>query len=250
MSNNNLTDRAFWAKYWESRIDLVTTVPKKYPFDKILHNIISTEDIKTAIELGGFPGYYAIYLKKFYNIAPTLLDYFIHHELLNKLLEHNNLSIDEVGVIETDLFKHEVSAKFDLVLSVGLIEHFEDTKNIIEKHIPFIKEDGKLLITIPNFRGINGWVQRNFDLYNYKKHNTACMNPEFLKSIAEELGLKSVQVYYYGKFSVWLENKKEKPALSKALVKLIWIAGKLFTRIIPIESKLLSPYIILEAKKS
>ena len=249
MSNNNLTDRAFWAKYWESKVDLVTTVSQKYPFDKVLERINAEGNIKTAIELGGFPGYYAIYLKKYFGISPTLLDYFIHRELLEKLLAYNHLSATDVKIIETDLFEYHTTEQFDFVLSVGLIEHFEDTENIIRQHISFLKPGAKLLITIPNFRGVNGWVQRTFDRYNYDKHNIACMDPKLLKNIAEKLGLKAVETYHYGKFSVWLENRKEKSFLTKAFVKLIWIAGKVLTRIVPVESRLFSPYIVLEASQ-
>jgi len=33
-------------------------------------------------------------------------------------------------------------------------------------------------------------------------------------------------------------------------VKSIWLAGKLFTKAVPIESKTLSPYIVLKARKA
>jgi hypothetical protein len=58
-----------------------------------------------------------------------------------------------------------------------------------------------------------------------------------------------VKCYYYRRFSVWLENKKEKSLVTKAIVKTIWIIGKAFTRLIPIESRFLSPYIVIEAEK-
>jgi len=55
-----------------------------------------------------------------------------------------------------------------------------------------------------------------------------------------------VESYYHGKFTVWLENKSEQSAIAKSIVKAIWIAGKVFTKIIPIESKALSPYIVVK----
>jgi len=249
MINNNLTDRSFWVKYWDSKSGLILKVKLNYPFKDILKRIISEDKIQTAIELGGFPGYYSIYLKKFYNVKPTLLDYFIHRDLAEKLLVYNDLSVDQIEIIEADLFTYETFKKYDLVLSMGLIEHFDDTYGIIKKHIPFINEGGKLLITIPNFRGVNGWVQRNFDTYNYDKHNINCMDPAFLYEIASNLGLKDVKAYYHGRFSVWLENKEKKSLLTKLFIKAIWLSGKVVTRIIPVESRIFSPYIVLEAKK-
>jgi len=249
MSNNYLTVRSLWANYWESKPELIFKIKLKYPFDSSLKKIVSENQIKTAIELGGFPGYYSIYLKKFYNISPTLLDYFVHRELLEKLLECNSLSNDDVEVIETDLFAYTSSDKYDLVLSVGLIEHFDDTKDIIRKHISFLNDEGKLFITVPNFRGVNGWVQRNFDKDNYAKHNISCMDPKFLTQCAQDLGMREVQAYYNGRFSTWLENKETKTRLTKIFVRAIWVMGKVITRIVPIESRIFSPYIVLEAKR-
>jgi 2-polyprenyl-3-methyl-5-hydroxy-6-metoxy-1,4-benzoquinol methylase len=134
------------------------------------------------------------------------------------------------------------------VLSCGLIEHFKDTKDIIARHLEFLNPDGTLFITLPNFRGVNGWVQKTFDRDNYEKHHIECMDPKLLKNFMEELGLDVIKASYIGKYSVWLENKDQKSILTKAFIKSIWYIGKVFTKIFPFESKALSPYILLEAK--
>jgi SAM-dependent methyltransferase len=245
---NELTDQQFWTNYWESKTDLAIEIDKNYLFHKQLETIIKRDKINTAIELGGFPGYYTIFLKKYFGVNSTLFDYFVHADILKKVLAKNQLSIDEISVIESDLFTYQPANKYDLVLSCGLIEHFQDTKDIIKRHIQFLKPGGTLFITLPNFRSVNGWVQRNFDLENYEKHNINCMDPALLSTICTELGLKVRQAGYWGRYSVWLENKSQKSILTKAFIKTIWFAGKIATKIIPIESKLLSPYIVIEAK--
>ena len=106
-----------------------------------------------------------------------------------------------------------------------------------------------MFITLPNFTGVNGWVQRKFDKDNYDKHNISSMNPDLLADSCRALGLKEVESYYHGRFTVWLENKAEQGSLTKTLVKAIWWAGKIATKIIPVESKALSPYIVLKAVK-
>src|SRR5690606_41770343 len=108
MGNNNLTDRSFWVNYWESKSGLISKVEQNTPFDEVFKEIISGSKINNAIELGGFPGYYSVYLKKFYNLSPTLLDYFIHRELLGKLLHYNDLLTEDVKVIEADLFAYKI----------------------------------------------------------------------------------------------------------------------------------------------
>jgi len=245
----NLTDRSFWKSFWESRKGLIFAIKPNYIFGDILTKLIAEKNIKNAIELGGFPGYYATYLKKYQHLDTTLFDYFIDEGLINKLLQANGLNPGDVRVIEADLFDYQPRMLYDMVLSFGLVEHFADTKAIIETHLRFLKPGGVLFITLPNFKSINGWVQRNFDRDNYDKHNIDSMDPQLLAGYCRALGLVEVESYYHGKFSVWLENKAGQSALTKALVKSIWIAGKITTRIIPVESKAFSPYIVVKAVK-
>lgn len=58
---NLLTDRDFWVKYWESKTDLSVTIPENYLFHQQLKEIAKQNQVQTAIELGGFPGYYAVF---------------------------------------------------------------------------------------------------------------------------------------------------------------------------------------------
>jgi SAM-dependent methyltransferase len=247
--DNQITDRKFWITYWQSKSNLVVPIRRNYVFHKLLKQIIQSNNIKTSIELGGFPGYYALFLKKYFNIKSTLFDYFVDEGILKKVLEKNNLTLKDIEVIESDLFNYQSEKQYDLVLSCGLIEHFEDTKDIISRHIPFLKPEGVLFITLPNFTGLNGWIQRKFDMPLYEKHNIKSMDPKLLAGICLELGLKEVQSIYYGKFNAWLDNKKEKSILTRLFVISVWFIGRGFTTIIPFESRIFSPYIILTAKK-
>lgn len=248
--SNLLTDRQFWVDYWESKKGLSVNIPADYLFHHELAAIINTQNVKTAIELGGFPGYYAVFLKKYFKLDVTLLDYFVHQPVTNALLQANDLSEKDIHIIETDLFNHQEQQRYDLVLSCGLIEHFNDTSDIIQRHIDFLKPGGTLLITLPNFKALNGWFQKSFDKDNYDKHNIECMNPKLLADISRSRGLEVIQARYFGHFSLWLENERQKPAGVRLLKKSLWLMGKVFTKVFPFNSKLLSPYIILEARKA
>lgn len=247
--SNELTDRKFWANYWESKKNLAFNVPANYTFHQLLQKLIGSQPIKSAIELGGFPGYYAIFLKKYFGLDTTLFDFYVHQPILKEVLSANALTTTDVQVIEGDLFKYEPQQQYDLVLSCGLIEHFNDTKDVIDRHLQFLKPGGTLFITLPNFTGVNGWVQRSYDMDNYNKHNINSMNPTLLAQYCRELGLQIVEAYYYGHFSIWLENRDQQSAVTKAFLKLLWLTGKVATKIVPVESKALSPYIVVKAVK-
>lgn len=247
---NLLTDRTFWIRYWESKPDLAITVDQDYLFHQQLKNINRRRKPKNAIELGGFPGYYTIFLKKYLGIESTLFDYFVHPEILNAVLDKNGLSQKDVEIIEADLFNYTPKKQYDLVLSCGLIEHFENTTDIILRHINFLKPGGTLFITLPNFKSVNGWVQKKFDQENYLKHNLKSMDPKLIAGILKDEGLTVYSAGYFGRYSIWLENKSEKSFIIKAFTNTIWLIGKVVTKVLPFESKFLSPYIVVEAVKS
>jgi trans-aconitate methyltransferase len=247
--SNELTDRKFWANYWESKKDLAFNVPANYTFHQLFKKLMGNKPVKSAIELGGFPGYYAIFLKKYFGLNTSLFDFYVHQPILKEVLAANALTENDVQVIEGDLFKYQSQQQYDLVLSCGLIEHFNDTKDIISRHLSFLKPGGTLFITLPNFTGVNGWVQRSYDMDNYNKHNVSSMNPTLLAQYCRELGLKDVEAYYYGHFSIWLENRNQQSGLTKAFLRLLWLTGKVATKIVPVESKALSPYIVVKAVK-
>lgn len=246
--STHLTDRNFWVSFWESKKDLIFDIKQDYVFGDILGKLIKENNIKSAIELGGFPGSYSIYLKKYYQLDTTLFDYFIHPAIIQELLARNGLKQDDIDIIEGDLFNYTVSRQYDMVLSLGLIEHFTDITDIIKKHIQFLKPGGTLFLALPNFKSVNGWVQKKFDPENYDKHNIDCMDPDLLINIVRNLGLTDVKAGYYGKFSIWLENKEQKSVLAKAFIKMLWLSGKAFTKVFSADTKSLSPYIILQAK--
>lgn len=247
---NELTDRLFWEGYWESKTDdLQKEIPKKDIFYPVFQELIDKNKIHSAIELGGFPGYYTIYLKKTTDIKVSLLDFFIHKKITKQLFEANGLQENSIEIIEADLFNYTPEKQYDLVFSFGLIEHFEDTKDVVLRHLPFLKNEGTLLITLPNFNSVNGWFQKHFDRKNYDIHNIKSMDIVLLKSIVQNAGMKNVQCNYYGQFSVWLEDEKNRPLTVRILKKIVWILGKIFSKTIRINTKALSPYIVLTATK-
>ena len=51
---------------------------------------------------------------------------------------------------------------YDVVYSLGLIEHFVDRVSIVERHVRLARPGGLLILGVPNFRGLTGWFLRTF----------------------------------------------------------------------------------------
>src|SRR6478609_6143065 len=91
-----LTDRDFWLRYWESKTDLIQTVADRNFFSDLFADIMQENKPANAIELGGFPGNFSIYLRKKYNIDTALFDFVIHEALITQLLQKNELRREEL----------------------------------------------------------------------------------------------------------------------------------------------------------
>ncbi|ODS83572.1 MAG: methyltransferase type 12 [Cytophagaceae bacterium SCN 52-12] len=248
MSSNELTDRAFWLKYWENKKNLVFEIPSGYPFLSELDVLIRSRGIKTLLEIGGFPGYYSVWARRL-GVTSTLLDFVVHRPILRELEKANHVPEGATGVVEADIFKLQADPVYDLVMSNGLIEHFNDTEDIVKRHTQFVRPGGALFISLPNFRGLNGWFQKTFDPANYEKHNIGCMDPGYLRSICENAGLENADVQYSGYFMLWLENPETQPLWVRAFMKLTWLPLKVFFKIFPFNSRAFSPYIVIRAVK-
>lgn len=236
------TDVQLWKEYWQTYTP--NFVERSNAFTQLFDKQPDGTN-KRLLEIGGFPGVFPIWFHKYKNYNISLLDFYVSNKVIEELLKTNNLPANTIDVIETDLFNYEPTLKFDLVLSSGFIEHFEDTNLVVKKHANCLVDGGKLLITLPNLKGINGWVQRTFDVTNYNIHVIECMDINVLKNAAIAAGLKNVQVYYYGKPMVWLEPKAPVNSVTRKLVKLLSMVLKLA----PLQGELMSPYLVIEGHK-
>jgi len=237
---NELTDRAHWANYWSNY------KYEKIPSKTIYDTYIPTLKGNSFIEIGGFPGINAAYFYKNFCQDVTLLDFYVDKSIVCKFEQINSIPPGSIKCIESDFFLFEGERKYDIVFSMGFIEHFENTKDVIERHIRLLSENGSLLIILPNLRGLNGCIQWLFDRKNLRSHNLESMKMDVLKEILNTSGLHSWKVEYTRKPMVWLEPKPGLPnAILRKSVKFFSYCIKIF----PIKSRLLSPYIILTAER-
>ncbi len=115
-------------------------------------------------------------------------------EVAREIGEYFNSKVNfKVGDITNNPYNNK---KFDIIFSQGLIEHFPDPTNIIKAQIRLLKEDGYLIIDVPQKYSLTairkhhemrsekwqwGWERE----YSYKE----------LVKLGNALGLKEVSVY-------------------------------------------------------
>jgi len=246
---DKLTDKETWQFYWDNKGLNSLFVEQNLLFHKLFERLFETNRINSFIEIGGYPGTYSAYVKKYFRPKfVAFIDFVNDRKIYKKLLKANNLEESDISIIEQDLFNNNISVKFDLVFSNGFIEHFNDTGEILLKHRELLSSEGYVLIALPNFRGINGWIQKKYDPKNYLIHNINCMDIEFLRNELTRVELTNSEVFYYGNFSIWLENLGEKNKLFQLGFKIVWFIGKVLSKMLRFQSKIFSPYICIIAQ--
>lgn len=152
----------------------------------------------------------------------------------------------------------EVIELFDVVVSFGVAEHFEDTATCIQAFSRFLKPGGMLITIIPNLVGFIGMLQRLLNKKVYDIHTL--MNLNNLRDAHDSSGLKVIACSYFifanfgvvnlsgfekDSFSFWL--RKLLVFSLQQIAKAIWVYEVIIS---PLPAnRFLSPYIVCIGKK-
>jgi len=137
---------------------------------------------------------------------------------------------------------------FDFVYSIGVIEHFSDPRDIVRSHLSLVRPGGTVLMTVPNYRGIYGLLQRYFDADSLLMHNLDIMSCEALARLAPEEGSAQVRTYPAGRMSPWmLSIGKRWPA---PLARGLSYTLNAIALLQPVEIAAIAPMLALEITRS
>ena len=243
---DRLTTRQFWVDYWAQT--KVGQVPSELFLSPLLHFFPKAP--ATFLEIGGFPGMFTTFFKKYHNYDVTLLDFVIVDDIIREIEKNNILEKNSISIIEGDLFSLTPSKKFDVVFSAGFIEHFKNVEDVFRKHVEFLNEGGTLYISVPNFTGLNGFVQKTFDRSSYDVHNIDVMELAIFEQLCAKYKLKIKFLDYFGSPHMWLDHPEKAGFFARKFVGL----GNRFLRALHLltndrffKGRTLSPYIGLIA---
>lgn len=193
---HNLTDENFWNSYWES-IDLPSEINLNFEFDRCLSSelVKSLKDLPSSakvLEIGAAPGRWLAFLAKRFDFKVSAIEYSSNGvKVLKKNLDMLNVNLEQV--LEGDFFSLKAQPIFDVVMSFGFIEHFNEVDKVINHHSQWLKSGGKLIVGIPNFSNFHGRLQKILDPEVYNAHNISIMSPNAITQLDldENLSLQS-----------------------------------------------------------
>ncbi|MEN8128094.1 MAG: class I SAM-dependent methyltransferase, partial [Planctomycetota bacterium] len=152
-----------------------------------------------ALEIGGAPGQWVAYLNKYYGYNVSVIEY--TEKGGQKTRENLDLLGANIDIYQRDFFDDLSDLpRFDIVLSMGFVEHFQDLNDVFQRHINLLKKGGILVVGVPNFAGIAQKVLAHTAPKMLSRHNLKAMNLKNWSGIENIYGLTALYKGYIGGF--------------------------------------------------
>jgi SAM-dependent methyltransferase len=225
-----------WASEWYSRRtrgvkDEIKQALKRWAlkdFSRMIEMLIDSgpKTKMDVIELGCAPG---LILKELYLLRPVHNYFGIDYSLdglaiTRKFLEENGIKAE---LIYADILTYVPDRTYDLVVSFGLVEHFDDPVKVLEAHKKFAAEDGLVMVSVPNYS--HHCVRRALEKFRpvtLQTHNLNIMSEDALRKAFLEAGFGNIHAG--GAVGPLLPTPKETPSLESRIYKIfshIWNGG-------------------------
>lgn len=200
-----LTDEAFWDERWST-----TTLPAlidestrwQLAMADVFRRFLTVDPSRDVFEVGCAPGRWLVWFHKNFGYTAFGCD-------LSRVAAETTRSNLAINGVPGEIFTADITAgselptrQFDVVVSIGVIEHFADPALVVRRHVELLKAGGTLILNVPNLAGrINHWLLRSARLQSLiEVHNLAMMNKATFRSLAEGLDLEVSYLEYVGGF--------------------------------------------------
>jgi Cyclopropane fatty acid synthase and related methyltransferases len=220
-----LTEETYWDSYWSS-VSLpreITRRPGRLYLNAILDvfdRFVPKSSGQTVLEVGGAPGQYLAYMHRAFGAEVHCLDY----SAMGCSKAEENLALLNIPgcVHRVDLFDPDVSlGPFDVVYSLGFIEHFSNLVPVVARHLALLKPGGLLILGAPNFLGVNRWFLSRLAPELLAKHNLLAMDVDNWAQFEDTLGLLPIWKGYVGGFEPSILDRWEGYTPSRAALRLL-----------------------------
>ena len=222
-------------------------------WESIYPKYLSSKKGAKVVEIGSAPGNELVRLHKVFGLEPYGIEYSEAGVELNRRVFIGH-GLEPENVIHADFLAGEIEKRFegyfDVVVSNGFIEHFDNPKEVVGKHINLLKKGGHLIISIPNLRGFNYAMQYFFEHSVLQIHNIGIMEKSEFAKLFDDERLSQQYCGYYGTLNFNLSSAKRRTIgwFMLMLSKIMQLPLNALFRVLlgkrGAESKTFSPYLI------
>lgn len=235
--------RNYWNSVWKKLPPVERYDGPVYEHHLVLSRFLSRAGGGNAIEIGCGTGNYMIYINKEFGYRVDGLDYSDNMEYVRANLAYNG--IHDAALFNADVFEFVPPKKYDLVLSGGFAEHFDDYELVVRKHAEWAKPRGLVVIIVPNLTHIHrllcGWFAPDV----LSVHRFPLMRRDVMRQTLEKAGLHVLHCEYHKTFRPTYQLPMIMDFSARALRKLLRIS-----RFDDIGNRFGSPYLISVSRKN
>lgn len=251
-----LTEREMWDRVWLRRAVVAPPRADWYPDRRFmeLFSALPRPERPVVLEVGAGASRWLPFLARKWDADVWGIDY----SQPGCDLARSALVAAGVGgrILERDLFDDAgvLAARFDIVFSFGLVEHFEDTAGVMGHIARFVRSGGLVVTIVPNMCGLAGVLQRLADREIYDEHLK--LDPHSLAAAHRAANLQIVRSEWYGSYDPAVVNETRTSRIGRLLLRAWRVSSRsLFwrtfdsLRVAP-EGRFLSPYVLCVARKN
>jgi len=232
--------------------------PNYLIWEKLLPDLMTTMRGRRVLEIGCAPGGYLVAFFKRFGMTPYGIEY---SSAGCKLTRDRFIAegLPPENIIEMDFFDDAAISTlkegFDAVYSRGFIEHFDNPREVVERHGQMLKSGGLLIIQIPNLSGVNSWLSKRFNPVSHSIHNLGIMNLDAFCGLFPKERFEPLFCGYVGGFSFGLFNtngrfkKMIHGLLNRIIQPLLNVVFRGVSRVHRFESAYTSPALLMIARK-
>jgi len=213
---------------------------------------------KRILEIGAGDSGWLPYYAKHWGFNVTGLDY--SPVGCQRAAELSKRAGVDVEIILADMFAPPpaIEGTFDALVSIGVIEHYEDTAHTLQALARFVRPGGVIATIVPNIPGLQGWLFRKFNRPFYDIHVPISVND--MRIAHEKAGLDLVRCNNLMSLNLGVFNivGLDPARLSTKLKRLMLLGFIVISRLVwKLESiignlpanRYLSPYVVAIARK-
>jgi SAM-dependent methyltransferase len=195
----NLATNQFWEDDYYRGIRIPARPDPSFPYERCLaralEELAPVQPDAKVLEVGCAPARWLVWYAERFGADVTGIEY------SQKGVELSRANLAAAGVAgeirQGDFFSDDVGTdEFDAVVSFGFIEHFDDVGAVFRRHVAFVASGGRLVVGMPNFRGLIGMLQRWGDPDYLRLHNRRAMDPRLYAELAGANGVSLDAVRY------------------------------------------------------
>ena len=263
--SSDKAQQSYWDQAWERQSIQPAFAPRK----KSRHNYaeLAFHDVfvrlfrgvdqsgKQLLEVGAARSAWLPYFASEYGFDITGIDY------SEPGCAHARAILERAGVegriVLSDFFAppDDMLGAFDVVISFGVVEHFDETAACVKALARFLRPGGLMITVVPNLRGVGGFLQKRLCRAIYDVH--VRLDRQALRAAHERAGLsvRTSRYFVSGGFvnmnmSCWSEHGLYEAIrrLPTALSMPFLLLERMKVRIRP--NRLTSPYLLCLAEKT